>query len=178
LRVSDSHMESIINAMTPADWPHVRTIYMEGIATGQATFETESPSWDQWDAGHLFTCRLVARQRDLILGWAALSPVSWRLCYAGVAEVSVYVGVVQRGCGIGRALLRALVEESERQGLWTLQAATFADNSASLRLLTSCGFRVVGRRERVAQLHGVWKDTILAERRSDVVGGAEYLSTA
>jgi len=162
----------VIESLTPADWPQVRAIYVEGIATGQATFETEAPSWAQWDAGHLPTCRLVARRSDVVLGWAALSPVSRRLCYAGVAEVSVYVGAAHRGAGVGRQLLRALVDESERYGLWTLQGAMFAENAASLRLLTNCGFRVVGRRERVAQLHGVWIDTILTERRSAVVGTA------
>lgn len=156
--------------MTPADWPQVRAIYVEGIATGLATFETEAPAWEQWDAGHLPSCRLVGRRNDLVVGWAALSPISRRPCYAGVAEVSIYVAAANRGGGVGRALLRALVEESERHGIWTLQGATFAENAASLRLLASCGFRVVGRRERVARLNGVWIDTILTERRSAVAG--------
>jgi L-amino acid N-acyltransferase YncA len=156
--------------MTPADWPQVRAIYVEGIATGLATFETETPDWEQWDAGHLSTCRLVARRGDSVVGWAALSPISRRPCYAGVAELSIYVGMAHRGVGVGRTLLRALVAESEQNGIWTLQGATFAQNAASLRLLTKCGFRVLGRRERVAKLNGIWIDTILTERRSAVVG--------
>jgi L-amino acid N-acyltransferase YncA len=162
-------MDLLIDAMTPADWPQVRAIYVDGIATGLATFETGAPSWEQWDAGHLPNCRLVARRGESVVGWAALSPVSRRPCYAGVAEVSIYVGAAYRSGGVGRALLRALIAESEQYGLWTLQGATFAENTASLRLLTSCGFRVIGRRERVARLHGVWIDTILTERRSAVV---------
>jgi L-amino acid N-acyltransferase YncA len=165
-------MDFIIDAVTPEDWPQVRAIYVEGIATGQATFETEAPSWGQWNVGHLPSCRLVARRGEVVLGWAALSPVSRRQCYAGVAEVSVYVGAAYRGTGVGTALLRALVTASERQGFWTLQGATFAENVASLRLQASCGFRVVGRRERIAQLRGVWKDTVLTERRSAVVGNS------
>jgi L-amino acid N-acyltransferase YncA len=163
-------MDVAIGTMTPVDWPEVRAIYREGLATGLATFETEAPSWEQWDAGHLPACRLLARRQELVLGWAALSAVSRRPCYGGVAEISVYVGAAHRGSGVGRALLRALVEESERLGFWTLQGATFAENAASLRIQTECGFRVVGRRERIAQLGGVWKDTVLTERRSAVVG--------
>ncbi|HEY3789672.1 MAG TPA: GNAT family N-acetyltransferase [Urbifossiella sp.] len=163
-------MRLTIDALTPADWPRVRAIYLEGIATGQATFETEAPTWEQWDAGHLPACRLAARQDELLIGWAALSLVSRRPCYSGVAEVSIYVAAGHRNRGVGRALLRSLIEESERHEFWMLQAATFAENAASLRLLTSCGFRVVGRRGRIAQLSGHWKDTVLAERRSAVVG--------
>jgi L-amino acid N-acyltransferase YncA len=164
-------MDILINSLTPDDWPTARAIYEEGIATGEATFETEAPSWEQWDAGHLPCCRLAARAGGGVVGWAALSPVSRRSCYAGVAEVSVYVGAAHRGRGVGRALLQALVAESERQGLWTLQGATFAENAASLRLQVECGFRVIGRRERVARLRGVWKDTVLTERRSTVISG-------
>jgi phosphinothricin acetyltransferase len=156
--------------MTPADWPAVRDIYLDGIATGQATFETEAPSWEAWDAAHLATCRVVARDGGRVLGWAALGPVSRRACYAGVAEASVYVGAADRGRGVGRELLRRLVAESEAAGVWTLQAATFPENAASLRLQQGCGFRVVGRRERVARLRGVWRDTVLTERRSTAVG--------
>jgi phosphinothricin acetyltransferase len=157
-------------AMTPADWEAVRTIYVEGIATGQATFEVEAPSWEQWDAAHSSFARLVARRGESIAGWAALSPVSRRRCYAGVAEVSVYVGAAHRSRGIGEALLRAIIAESERHGIWTLQGATFPENAASRRLQAACGFREIGRRERVAQLDGVWRDTILTERRSPIVG--------
>ncbi len=163
-------MDFAITAMTAADWPAVRQIYAEGIASGQATFETEPPTWERWDAGHRPDCRLVARARDRVVGWAALAPVSARACYAGVAEASVYVAADCRGHGVGTALLRALVAESERAGVWTLQGATFAENAVSLRLQAACGFRVVGRRERVARHHGVWRDTVLTERRSPTVG--------
>jgi L-amino acid N-acyltransferase YncA len=159
-----------IDAMTPADWEPVCAIYRDGIASGQATFETEPPSWEQWDAAHHPFARLVARSDGQILGWAALSPVSRRQCYAGVAEVSIYVGAAHRGRGIGRQLLLAVIAVSERQGIWTLQGATFAENEASRRLQRSCGFREIGRRERIAQLEGIWRDTILTERRSSVVG--------
>ncbi|HEY7330212.1 MAG TPA: GNAT family N-acetyltransferase [Gemmataceae bacterium] len=159
-----------ISPMTPADWEQVRAIYVEGIASGQATFETETPSWDQWDAAHHPFARLAARRDGRVIGWAALSPVSRRKCYAGVAEVSVYVAASYRGRGVGRRLLEAVIVESERHGIWTLQGATFPSNAASLRLQQSCGFREIGRRERVAQLHGQWRDTILTERRSSVVG--------
>jgi L-amino acid N-acyltransferase YncA len=148
----------------------VAAIYGEGIAGGGATFETECPSWEEWDAAHLACCRLVARKGDEIVGWAALSPVSRRPCYAGVAEASVYVSADARGQGVGRALLEALIHESEEHGIWTLQGATFAENEASLRLQAACGFRVVGRRERIAALNGAWRDTILTERRSSSVG--------
>lgn len=159
-----------IDGLRPDDWEAVRAIYLEGIATGQATFETEAPTWEQWDAGHLAECRFAARIDDRLAGWAALSPVSRRRCYAGVAEVSVYVAASARGCGVGRALLQALIAESESRGIWTLQGGTFPENTASLRLQESCGFRVVGRRERIAKLHGVWRDTVLTERRSPIVG--------
>src|SRR5262245_9412845 len=139
-------MDVVIEAMTPADWGRVRAIYLEGIAAGQATFETEAPSWEQWDASHHPFARLVARGGDEVLGWAALSPVSRRRCYAGVAEVSVYVGAAAQGRGVGRQLLEALVRESERHGIWTLQGSTFPENEASLRLQRGCGFRVIGRR--------------------------------
>ena len=163
-------MSIAITSMTPADWEQVRAIYLEGIATGQATFETEAPSWEQWDAGHHPFARLVARREGNVIGWAALSPVSRRRCYAGVAEVSVYVAASDRGRGVGRRLLESVIAESERHGIWTLQGATFPSNEASLRLQQSCGFREIGRRERIAQLHGEWQDTILTERRSPVVG--------
>src|SRR5579871_603436 len=159
-----------IDAMTPADWEQVRTIYLEGIASGQATFEVEAPSWDAWDAGHHPFARLVGRADGKIVSWAALSPVSRRRCYAGVAEVSIYVGAASRGQGIGRQLLLAAIAESEQHGIWMLQGATFPENEASRRLQRSCGFREIGHRERIAQLQGVWRDTILTERRSRVVG--------
>jgi phosphinothricin acetyltransferase len=161
-------MSITINPLTSTDWPAILAIYLEGIATGQATFESEAPSWEEWDAGHLLPCRLGARVDGALVGWGALSPVSRRRCYAGVAEVSVYVAAARRGQGIGRALLDAMISESERHGIWTLQGATFRENTASLRLQERCRFRVVGYRERIGRLHGVWKDTLLTERRSAV----------
>ena len=163
-------MHVLIDELTPADWERVRAIYLEGIASGHATFETEAPPWEAWDAAHHPFGRLVACGGGAVLGWAALSPVSRRRCYAGVAEVSVYVAEHARGRTIGRALMDAVVAASERHGIWTLQGSTFPENEASLRLQRACGFRVVGRRERIALLHGVWRDTILMERRSAVVG--------
>lgn len=163
-------MTITIDAMTPADWPQVEAIYREGIATGMATFETTTPAWDAWNAAHLPDCRLVARDADRVLGWAALTPVSGRCVYAGVAEVSVYVAAAARGQGVGTALLVALVEASERAGLWTLQAGIFRENTASISLHARCGFREVGVRERLGQLNGAWKDVMLLERRSRVVG--------
>jgi L-amino acid N-acyltransferase YncA len=159
-----------IAEMAPADWEKVRVIYVQGIASGQATFEVDAPTWDEWDAAHHPFARLVARLSGRIVGWAALSPVSRRPCYAGVAEVSVYVAADHRGQRIGRQLLLAAIAESEQRGIWTLQGATFAENDASLRLQRACGFREIGRRERIGQLHGIWRDTVLMERRSPVVG--------
>jgi L-amino acid N-acyltransferase YncA len=163
-------MDFTIDTFTLADWPAARAIYQEGIETGQATFEEQAPEWPAWDASHLAQARLVARRGESILGWAALSPVSRRECYRGVAEVSVYVRSSERGRGIGRVLLDALIAESERLGIWTLQGSTFPENTASLRLQERCGFRIQGRRERVAQLRGIWRDTVLTERRSQIVG--------
>jgi phosphinothricin acetyltransferase len=162
-----------ITAMTAEDWEEVRTIFLEGIASGQATFEVEAPPWEQWDAGHHPFARLAARSGGKVVGWAALNPVSRRRCYAGVAEVSVYVSAAHRSHGIGRQLLLAAIAESERHGIWTLQAAAFPENEASLRLQRACGFREIGRRERIAQLRGVWRDTVLTERRSTLVGAED-----
>lgn len=145
-------------------------IYAEGIATGQATFEAKMPDWQHWDEGHLDVCRLVARDGESILGWAALSPVSRRQVYAGVAEVSVYIAESARRQGVGKALMNALIEASEANGIWTLQSSVFPENQASIRLHLNHGFRELGRRERVAKLHGVWRDTVLLERRSRIVG--------
>lgn len=163
-------MDFIIDEMSASDWEQVRSIYLEGIATGQATFETESPAWERWDAGHLPDCRMVARAGEEIKGWAALSPVSGRRVYAGVAETSVYVSDKYRGEGVGRALLEALVSASEKAGIWTLQASVFPENGASLMLHKRCGFREVGRRERIGRMNGVWRDTVLLERRSEIAG--------
>lgn len=161
---------TIINEMRPGDWEDVRTIYADGIATGQATFEMETPSWEAWDASHLPCARLVARKDEAIVGWAALSPVSSRKAYAGVAEVSVYVTQSQRGAGFGRQLLEALVLDSEENGIWSLRAVMFPENAGSVALHRRCGFREVGRRERIGKLNGVWRDTILLERRSQRIG--------
>ena len=159
-----------IEAMTAEDWEQVRAIYLEGIATGNATFEQEAPSWEQWDAGHLPEGRLVARTPAAILGWAALSRVSGRCVYAGVAEVSIYIGLTGRGQGIGSALLGRLIQESEQHGLWTLQVGIFPENSASLALHKRQGFREIGRRERIGKMQNVWRDVLLLERRSSIVG--------
>ena len=155
-----------IDTMTRDDWPAVRDIYEAGIATGEATFQSEAPPWDAWDAAHLPTCRLVMRDDDdRVIGWAALGRVSARPVYSGVAEVSVYVAESARGRGIGLLLLTALIDASERDGRWTLQASIFPENFASVRLHRRCGFREVGRRERIATLNGVWSDMLLFERR-------------
>ena len=155
-----------IRAMAPADWPAVEAIFVEGIATGDATFETAPPSWGEFDAGRLPGHRLVAVEDGRVVGWVALSPTSARECYAGVVEHSVYVAEDARGRGIGRALMEALIESAEAAGLWTIETGIFPENAASLALHERVGFRVVGRRERIAQLDGVWRDTILLERRS------------
>ena len=158
-------------AMTERDWPAVRAIYEAGIATGHATFQTDAPTWEAWDRSHLPTCRFVAKNtHDEVTGWAALSAVSARPVYSGVVEVSVYVAPDMRGRGIGRGLLRALIAASEEDGRWTLQAGIFPENEASIALHRSCGFRIVGRRERVGQLGGIWRDVMLLERRSSKVG--------
>lgn len=163
-------MNYVIEAMRPGDWPQVRAIYQEGIATRQATFETAAPDWESWDAGHLPGCRIVARDGETILGWAALSAVSRRRVYAGVAEVSVYVAGSARGQGIGNLLMAALIAGSEQDGFWTLQASIFPENRASVGLHFKHGFREVGRRERIARLDGRWRDTVVLERRSRIVG--------
>ncbi len=163
-------MEIQIDSLRESDWERVRAIYLEGLATGQASFETEAPSWADWDAAHLAHSRMVARAGGRVVAWAALSPMSRRRCYAGVAEVSIYVGAAARGRGIGRRLLGELVASSERHGIWTLFGSTFPENAASLRAQAACGFRVMGRRERIARHHGVWRDTVITERRSRVVG--------
>jgi L-amino acid N-acyltransferase YncA len=159
-----------IAPMDPAHWPAVRRIYEEGIATGMATFETEAPDWAAWDARHLATPRLVAHLGEEVVGWAALLPVSSRVCYRGVAEVSIYVAGTARGHGIGRALLVSLIQGSEAAGLWTLFSSIHSDNAPSLALHAACGFRTVGRRERIARRTDGWCDTVIMERRSDVVG--------
>jgi L-amino acid N-acyltransferase YncA len=160
----------LIEEMRPDDWEHVRRIYEEGLATGEASFEVEALPWPEWNERHHQHSRLVARAAGRVVGWAALAPMSHRTCYAGVAEVSVYIAADWRGRGIGKQLLAALVESSERYGIWSLYGSTFLENEASLRLQVACGFRVVGRRERIARDRGVWRDTVITERRSKVVG--------
>ena len=159
-----------IQPLSPRDWASVRAIYLEGIATGNATFEKSAPEWEAWDRSHLPACRLAARVAGEIAGWAALSPVSSRCVYAGVAEASVYVAAAMRGLGIGRSLLAALIEASEREGIWTLQAGIFPENTGSVALFQGAGFRMVGRRERIGCMDGRWRDTLLLERRSAATG--------
>jgi phosphinothricin acetyltransferase len=158
-----------VRDLRPGDWPEVARIYAEGIATGNATFETEVPSWEAWDDSHLTDRRLVAEDAGQVVGWIALAPVSRRPCYAGVAEISVYVAESARGEGVGSKLLAAVAESAESGGIWTLQTSVFPENEASLALLRRFGFRVVGTRERIGQLRGVWRDTVLVERRSEVL---------
>ena len=161
-----------VRPLYPSDWEAVRRVYLEGIATGHGTFETTSPDWERWDVSHRRDCRFVADREGTreVVGWAALTPASNRKVYAGVAEVSVYVGESARGQGVGAALLAALVEASEAAGLWTLQAGIFPENTASLALHERSGFRTVGVRERVGFGQGRWRDVVLMERRSARVG--------
>ena len=158
-----------IRELRSEDWPAVRAIYEEGIRSGDATFETETPSWEMWDAAHP-ELRLVAERDGAVVGWAALSPASARRCYRGVGEVSVYVAEDARGAGLGRALLDELVTRSEQDGYWTLTAGVFPENEASVGLHKACGFREVGVRERLGELNGVWRDVVLLDRRSTLVG--------
>jgi L-amino acid N-acyltransferase YncA len=159
----------LIRDMRPDDWPQVRSIYAAGIAAGQATFETELPDWDTWDLGHTPDLRFVADEQGTVAGWVAASPVSSRCCYAGVIEDSVYVDPVRQGNGIGGRLLRQLIAAAGSGGWWTIQAGVFPENEASIALHRSCGFRIVGRRERLGRLNGVWRDVLLLEwrRRND-----------
>ena len=158
-----------IDQMCESDWEDVRRIYLEGIKTGNATFQQDAPSWEEWDKGHVSECRLVARTQGTVIGWAALSPTSSRCVYSGVAEVSVYVSQDHRGNGVGRRLLKRIIEDSEEHGFWTLQSGIFPENTASLELHKKSGFREVGCRERIGQMNGIWRDVLLLERRSEVV---------
>jgi phosphinothricin acetyltransferase len=157
-----------IRELQPGDWPAVAAIFAEGIRTGNATFETTAPTWEAWDAGHLADHRLVVTLDGDVVGWAALSAVSDRACYSGVAEHSIYVAERVRGLGFGRQLLAALVAAADAGGIWTLQSGVFPENEASLALHLSLGFRVVGVRERLGRLDGVWRDVVLLERRSEM----------
>ena len=163
-----------VRAMRAGDWPAVAEIYAQGIATGDATFETEVPAWDRWDAAHLPDHRLVAELDGAVVGWTAVSPVSGRCVYAGVVEHSVYVAETARGRGVGRRLLAALAESTENAGIWTIQTGIFPENEPSLALHRAAGFRVLGVRERPGQLHGRWRDVVLLERRSAVAGRPEH----
>jgi L-amino acid N-acyltransferase YncA len=158
-----------LRPLQPDDWDAVAEIYWDGMRDGLATFQTEVPSWAEWDAAHLPGHRLVADLLGEVVGWAALSPASRRRCYAGVAEDSIYVARGARGLGIGRALLDALVAGSEAAGIWAIQTSIFPENRASLALHERCGFRVVGIRERIAKRDGIWRDTVFLERRSEVI---------
>ncbi len=164
-------MDYIIQEMTKADWQGVVKVYSEGINTGKATFQTELPNLDQWDHGHIKTCRLVARLGKKVLGWCALSPTSSRCVYAGVGEVSIYIGEEYRGKGIGKELLTNLVKLSEENGFWTLQSGIIKENVGSIALHKSCGFREIGIREKISKMsNGEWHDVILMERRSKSIG--------
>ena len=154
----------------PSHWEAVKIIYEEGIATGNATFQTSTPSWEEWDLAHTKNPRLIAVDNDRVLGWAAITPVSGRCVYAGVGEVSVYVSAEARGKGTGKKLLLALTEESEKENFWTLQAGIFPENKASLAIHAACGFRVIGTRIKIGQMNGIWRDTMLLERRSERIG--------
>ena len=159
-----------IRPLVAADYPRVREIYLDGIATGHATFETQAPEWEGWDGKFLKRCRVVAEAEGEVVGWAALSPVSDRCVYGGVGEVAVYVAGAIRGRGVGTLLLEALVRDSEEAGLWTLQAGIFPENVGSVRIHEKCGFRVIGKRERLGKMGGRWRDVLLLERRSTRVG--------
>ncbi len=160
----------IVRHFESSDYHQVAEIYRQGIAGGLATFQTDVPVWEDWNAAHLTVCRLAAFENEIMAGWAALTPVSGRCVYAGVAEVSVYIHQDFRGRGLGKLVLNALVSESEKAGIWTLQSGIFPENTASIGLHQSCGFRMVGYRERIGKKDGQWKDTVLMERRSDTVG--------
>ena len=159
----------IIN-ITEQHYPAIKRIYLQGIATGNATFQTDAPDWNHWDKSHLQTCRLVLIENNNVSGWAALSPVSSRCVYAGVAEVSVYIDETQRGKGFGKILLLELIRQSEAVGLWTLQSGIFPENISSIKVHEACGFRMIGYRERVGQMSGVWRNNVFMERRSNTVG--------
>ena len=163
-------MEFIIDNMKAEDWEDVRTVYLEGIATKDATFEQNAPDWEDWNRNHLNVCRFVARENNQIIGWAALNPVSRRSVYSGVVEVSIYISDHAKGRGVGKRLLKRLVDESEKAEIWTLQGGIFPENEASIAIHKACGFRIVGVRERVGKMDGVWRDVVLLERRSKTVG--------
>ncbi|MEP2278063.1 N-acetyltransferase family protein [Maribacter sp.] len=159
-----------IRTMLSTDWESVAKIYQEGIATGIATFETNVPTYETWNSAHMSTCRFVAENKDDILGWVALSPVSNRCVYGGVAEISVYISSNSRGKGLGKLLLEHVIATSEQEGIWTLQSGVFPTNYGSIKVHQATGFRMIGKRERIGKLHGKWVDNLLFERRSSVIG--------
>jgi phosphinothricin acetyltransferase len=159
-----------LDVMKPSDWEAVKEIYEEGIATGNATFQQSAPGWEEWNNSHLPHSRIIAKEGDETIGWAALTPVSGRCVYAGVAEVSVYVSDKARGKGLGKQLLQRLIEESEANNIWTLQAGIFPENTPSIKIHEACGFRIFGTRERIGKMNGVWRDNLQLERRSKIVG--------
>lgn len=159
-----------ISYISRDNFPEIVEIYLQGISTQIATFQNEAPSWEEWDKSHLSSCRLVALLEGKICGWAAISPVSSRCVYSGVAEVSIYIGQEHRGKGIGKALLQELIHQSEKEGIWTLQSSIFSENLPSIKLHESCGFRMVGYREKIGLKNGIWKDNVLMEKRSNKIG--------
>jgi L-amino acid N-acyltransferase YncA len=168
--MKDIKISAVVSKFNAEDWMQVREIYAQGIATGVATFETQVPEWEEWNKLHFSYCRLVVRQNNKILAWAALSPISERCIYGGVAEVSIYVSQNWRSKGIGTLLLKALITESENKGIWTLQASIFPENKNSLNLHLKCGFRIIGVRKKLGKHKGVWRDVLFLERRSRRVG--------
>ena len=159
-----------INSMEPQHWNEVKRIYEEGLSTGNATFQTTAPNWEDWNKSHIQSSRLVAFEKGTMVGWAALTPVSDRCVYGGVAEISVYVAESARGKGVGKELLKALIRTSEDNKFWTLQAGIFPENIASIKIHEANGFRIIGKREKIGQMNGIWRDTVLLERRSKKVG--------
>jgi phosphinothricin acetyltransferase len=169
VEVVAKYLDMKIRNLLSSDWGKVKLIYEKGIATGNATFQNSAPSWEEWNSSHLESCRIVAEEDGKVAGWAALTPVSSRCVYAGVAEVSVYVDPAFPGKGIGFALLDCLVNLSEAEGIWTLQAGIFPENIASLRIHEKAGFRILGVREKIGKQDGIWRDTVLLERRSKII---------
>lgn len=160
----------VLDDMKKTDWNQVCHIFNEGIQTGNATFETEAPTWESWDRDYFSVCRLVARKGQEVVGWAALTPISKREAYCGAAEVSIYISSTSTGNGVGTKLLERLVDVSEECGFWSLEADIFKENESSILLHKKCGFREVGTRCRLGKLNGLWRDVVILERRSDVVG--------
>ncbi len=165
-----NNKEIVIRKMIEGDWDDVREIFIEGIQTGNATFQTEAPTWEEWDASHTAKCRFVATFKEKVVGWAALSPISSRKAFSGVAEVSIYLSGSSTGMGIGGKLLKHLIEDSEQQGFWTIQSMIFPENEGSIHLHRKHSFEIVGTRKKIGKLNGVWRDVVLLERRSFLTG--------